>query len=128
MFQQITRNIKISVKTKYKGIVIHGQTPYHAFSYFITITNKSKETVQLLERYWNIFDSLNNSEFVEGKGVVGQSPILNPDTEYNYTSNCFLLSTIGSMSGSYKMVNTNTLEEFLVNIPNFQLITPPVLN
>lgn len=128
MFQQITRNIKISVKTKYNGIVSHGQTTYHAFSYFITITNKSKETVQLLERYWNIYDSLNNSEFIEGKGVVGQTPVLHPNSEYNYTSNCFLSSTAGSMSGNYKMINLNTSEEFLVNIPNFQLITTPTLN
>jgi len=128
MFQQVTENIKISVKPIYKGIVPQGNISYHAFSYFITIENKSKETVQLLERYWNIYDSLKDTEFIEGEGVVGETPILAPNDEYNYTSNCFLVSTIGSMGGAYKMINKKTLEEFLVTIPTFQLITTPTLN
>jgi len=128
MFEQITENIKISVKANYNGVIPHGDFNYHAFSYFITIENKSKDTVQLLERYWNIFDSLKDPEYVEGPGVVGQTPILQPNDEYNYTSNCFLASTIGAMSGSYKMINRTTSEEFLVTIPTFQLTTSPTLN
>ena len=128
MFQQVTENIKISVKTTYNGTVPHGPLNYHAFSYFITIENNSKETVQLLERYWNIYDSLKDTEFIEGQGVVGQTPILQPNDEYSYTSNCFLISTIGAMGGSYKMVNLTTSEEFLVTIPTFQLTTTPTLN
>lgn len=128
MFQQVTKNIKISVRTNYNGIVNHGHLNYHAFSYFITIENNSKDTVQLLERYWNIFDSLKDPEYIEGPGVVGQTPVLHPNDEYNYTSNCFLTSTIGAMGGSYKMTNLNTFEEFLVTIPTFQLSTNPTLN
>ena len=128
MFQQVTENIKISVKTVYNGMVPHGHLNYHAFSYFITIENNSKETVQLLERYWNIYDSLKDVEFVEGEGVVGQTPVLQPNDEYSYTSNCFLISTIGAMGGSYKMINLTTSEEFLVTIPTFQLTTTPILN
>ena len=128
MVQQVTENIKISVKTNYNGLVPHGQLNYHAFSYYITIENNSKETVQLTERYWNIYDSLKDTEFVEGEGVVGQQPILHPNDEYSYTSNCFLTSTIGAMSGFYKMVNLKSTEEFLATIPTFQLITTPVIN
>lgn len=128
MVQQITKGIKISIKTVYNGTMYRGHREYYAFSYFITIENKSKDTVQLTERYWNIFDSLNNPEFVEGEGVVGQTPVLEPNDEYNYKSNCFLASSIGSMNGHYKMINTETKEEFLVKIPTFQLTTTPMLN
>jgi len=128
MFQQVTKNIKISVRTKYNGLVSHNRKNYHAFSYFVSIENNSKETVQLLERFWNIYDSLNITEHVSGEGVVGQTPIIRPNEEYNYRSNCFLVSSAGSMSGEYKMINTNTLEEFLVTIPTFQLITNATLN
>ena len=128
MFQQITKGIKISVKTTYNGTIYRGHTQYYAFSYFVTIKNNSKDTVQLLERYWTILDALNNDEYVEGKGVVGQTPIIKPNGEYNYRSNCFLYSSIGAMTGKYKMINTNNQEEFLVNIPTFQLITTPTLN
>ena len=128
MFEQVTKNIKISVRTRYNGLVEHNYKSYHAFSYFISIENNSKETVQLTERFWNIFDSLNEPEYVAGEGVVGQTPIIRPTETYNYRSNCFLISTSGAMSGSYKMINTKTLEEFFVTIPTFQLNTTPALN
>ncbi len=128
MFQQITKGIKISVKTIFNGKVRRGYDEYFAFSYYISIENNSRETVQLLERYWIIFDALNNTEFVEGEGVVGETPILKPNEGYNYRSNCFLLSNTGAMKGDYKMINLDTSEEFLVTIPTFQLTTTPTLN
>lgn len=128
MVQQITKGIKISVKTVYNGITYKARRKYHSFSYFISIENNSTRTVQLLERFWIIFDSLNDTEFVEGEGVVGQTPILPPNSEYNYKSNCFLNSSIGAMKGNYKVMDTNMGDEFLVTIPVFQLNTKSFLN
>ncbi len=128
MFQQITKGIKISVKTTFNGKVYRGYQEYYTFSYYISIENNSKNIVQLLERYWTIFDALNNIEYAEGEGVVGETPILKPNEEYNYRSNCFLLSNTGAMMGHYKMINFETSEEFLVTIPTFQLTTTPTLN
>lgn len=128
MFQQVTKGIKISVKTVYNGTIYRGHVYHYAFSYFITIKNNSEDTVQLLERFWSIYDSLNQTEYVEGEGVVGQTPVIKPNETYNYRSNCFLVSSIGAMGGEYKMINTQTSEEFFVKIPTFQLTTSPTLN
>jgi ApaG protein len=124
MVQQITKGIKISVKTKYDGTLYRNHRLYHNFSYYITIENTSEHTVQLTDRYWKIFDSLNNTEIVEGEGVVGQTPILEPGDTYKYKSGCFLSSTTGAMTGHYTMVNIETHESFDVTIPTFQLSTP----
>ncbi|WP_369048117.1 Co2+/Mg2+ efflux protein ApaG [Tenacibaculum sp. UWU-22] len=123
MFEQITKGIKISVKTTYNGTMFRGEQLCYSFSYFISIENKSKNTVQLLERYWTVFDALNDVEFVDGEGVVGQKPILKPNDEYHYKSNCFLISQIGAMRGNYKMINLDNQKEFLVTIPTFQFST-----
>ncbi len=128
MVQQITKGIKISVKTKYDGTLYRNYRLYHNFSYYITIENKSLETVQLTDRFWKIFDSLNTTEVVEGEGVVGQTPILEPQDTYKYKSGCFLLSNTGAMSGFYTMVNIETQQSFDVTIPTFQLSTPVSLN
>ena len=128
MFQKTTKGIKISVKTKYNKTRYRGHVKYCSFSYFISIENYSSQTVQLLERFWNIFDSLNSVEQINGKGVIGQTPILKPLEVYNYQSNCFLVSSIGAMGGKYKMIDTSTLEEFFVTIPTFQLVATPRLN
>lgn len=128
MVTKITNGIQISIKTTYDGTIHLNNRTYHAFSYYISIENKSKDIVQLTDRFWNIYDSLNDTDFVEGEGVVGQTPILLPNDEYIYKSNCFLQSTSGSMKGFYKMKNQENEEEFLVAIPTFQLTTTPQLN
>ncbi|MFT5761247.1 MAG: ApaG protein [Polaribacter sp.] len=128
MVQQITNGIKISVKTKFNGTIERNQNTFNAFSYFITIENESDAIVQLLERFWEISDALNEKEFVVGEGVVGQKPTINPSEQYTYRSNCFLLGSTGSMKGTFKMINKTTNVLFQVIIPTFQLTTTPVLN
>ncbi|MBU3010386.1 Co2+/Mg2+ efflux protein ApaG [Polaribacter vadi] len=128
MVEQITKGIKISVKTKYNGTSYRNNSLYYVFAYFITIENFSTETVKLTDRFWQIFDSLNKSEIVEGEGVVGQTPVLKPNDTYSYSSGCFLESNIGAMKGFYAMENIETLEKFNVIIPTFQLITKVLSN
>jgi ApaG protein len=128
MVQLLTNGIKISVKTTYNGVLEEGLDQYNAFSYYISIENETKDEVQLLERFWEIFDALNGKKQVEGEGVVGQRPIIAPKECYTYTSNCFLLAAAGSMKGSFMMVNKNTLEYFKVIVPAFQLTATPLLN
>jgi len=54
VIQQITRGIKISVESKFEGSFLKDQILHHAFMYFITIENQSKDVVQLLSRHWKI--------------------------------------------------------------------------
>lgn len=132
MIQQITKGIKISVKTEYNGISFknynNSLSLYHIFVYFITIENRSTETVQLTDRFWEIFDSLKQVEVIKGKGVVGQTPILLPNDNYTYSSRCFLESSIGSMKGFYTMKNLETKESFKAYIPTIQLLIPFLSN
>ena len=71
MIQQITKGIKISVETSYNGASFRNNQLYYIFSYTIIIENKSTETIKLTDRFWTIFDSLNETEVVSGEGVVG---------------------------------------------------------
>lgn len=128
MVQLVTNGIKISVKTRYNGAIKQGANLFNAFSYFISIENKTLDTVQLLERFWEITDALNDKEYVEGEGVVGQKPVIEPNENYTYQSNCFLMASSGAMKGSFKMINITTNEYFEVIIPIFQLTTTPLLN
>ena len=128
MVQQITKGIKISVKTTYDGTIYRNHMMYQTFSYYITIENNSSEAVQLTDRHWEIFDSLNTKEIVEGEGVVRQSPILEPQDVYTYKSGTFLQSNMGSMGGFFTMKNLATHKNFKVTIPTFQLSTLVSLN
>jgi ApaG protein len=128
MVQQVTNGIKISVSSNFEGTSYRNYRLYYAFSYQVTIENQSNETVQLLERHWNIYDSLNNTETVEGSGVIGKKPILKPSEKHTYQSNCFLTSPIGAMNGFYNMVTFSTSKSFKVHIPTFQLMVSSIHN
>ena len=128
MVEQITQGVKISVKTKYNGTSYRNNRLYYVFAYFVTIENYSSKTIELTHRFWEIFDSLNKTEFVEGEGVIGQTPVLKPNDTYSYSSGCFLESNVGAMKGFYTMKDIKTFEQFKVAIPTFQLATPILLN
>lgn len=128
MVQQITQGIKISVKTEYQGTFYKDGKMQYAFAYAITIENTSKETVQLRSRFWKIKDSLNRIEIVEGEGVIGKKPILNPGERHSYASGCLLHSPIGAMRGHYNMINLATSTTFKVPIPLFNLSAPFSMN
>ena len=128
MVQQITKGIKISITSNFEEKRYQYSKIYYAFSYSITIENQSSDTVQLLSRHWNIFDSLNNIEIVEGEGVIGEKPIILPKESYTYNSRCLLTSSMGAMDGYYNMINFISSEQFKVQIPIFQLILPATFN
>ena len=128
MAEQITKGIKISVKTNFNGSSYRNNKLYFIFAYHITIENNSLQTFQLKDRYWKIYDSLNDIEIVTGEGVVGQTPILEPNETYSYSSGCFLQSTLGAMKGFYTMIDIHSFDEFKVFIPTFQLTTPIISN
>ena len=128
MVSQITRGIKISVLTTFEGTYFKNHKIHFAFSYEITIENHSKDSVQLVSRHWEIFDSLNDLETVDGEGVIGKKPVLKPGESHSYSSGCLLSSPFGAMRGWFNMVNFTTTRSFRVIVPNFRLSAPFALN
>ena len=128
MVSQITRGIKISVLTTFEGTYFKNHKIHFAFSYEITIENHSKDSVQLTSRHWDIFDSLNDLETVDGEGVIGKKPVLKPGEKHNYSSGCLLLSPFGTMRGYFNMINFTTTKSFKVIVPSFRLSAPFALN
>lgn len=128
MVQQVTKGIKISVETNFEGTFYKNYKVHFAFGYKITIENKSKDTVQLESRHWQIMDALNNVEMVDGEGVIGKKPILQPGESHTYTSGSLLTSPFGAMQGHYNMINLATSNTFKVAIPTFKLSAQFALN
>ena len=128
MVQQITRGIKISVDSTFEGTFYKNHKIHFAFGYRITIENQSKDSVQLTSRFWEIKDALNNTEIVEGEGVIGKKPVLKPGESHSYNSGCLLSSPFGAMKGHYNMVNFTSTRKFQVMIPGFKLSAPFALN
>ena len=75
----------------------------YTFGYNIVIKNEGDEPVQLVSRHWLIIDALGRREEVDGPGVVGQTPRLQPGQAFKYQSFARLKTPWGTMEGSYQM-------------------------
>jgi len=128
MIQQVTRGIKISVRTNFQGTYLKNYKKHFAFSYRITIENQSNDSVQLNSRFWRIKDALNKNETIQGEGVIGKKPVIKPGESHTYSSGCLITSPFGSMSGHYNMVNFTSTRKFKVLIPSFKLSAPFAIN
>lgn len=128
MVQQVTEGVSITVETFYQPTQSNPLGSEFLFAYRITIENLSVFPVQLLRRHWNIIDSNGSAREVEGEGVVGQQPIIEPGENYQYVSAANLKSEIGKMFGTYQMENLYNKKLFNVDIPVFQLIAPFKMN
>lgn len=124
MNSAITSGIEISVETFYQPEFSNPVLHEFMFAYRITIENHNPFTVQLLNRHWYIFDGNVEYREVEGDGVIGQQPILKHNEIFKYISGCQLKSEMGTMRGSYEMINLDNQKKFMVEIPRFQLISP----
>lgn len=119
-----SQGVEITVETFYQPDYSNPLSQEFMFAYRITLENHNTFPIQLMRRYWNIFDSLGEYRKVEGDGVIGQQPTLMPGEQFQYISGCNLKTEIGKMWGHYEMVNLLTHREFKVDIPAFQLIAP----
>lgn len=128
MVTAITEGVKISVETVYQDEHSNPTNEHFMFAYRISVENLSDCTIQLMRRKWFIFDSNGTIREVEGEGVVGQQPIIEPGDSYSYVSGCNLKTDIGSMRGNYTMHNLVQETSFKVEIPEFQLIASYKLN
>ena len=128
MITAVTYGVKISIESIYRKDLSNAENGIFFFNYRVEIENTNSFNVQLLNRYWYIFDSLNPLREIKGDGVVGEQPTLKPGENHVYVSGCDIHSEIGYMKGHYSFINLDSDEIFQVPIPQFQLISGPKLN
>lgn len=118
-----TNQIQIEVLPAYDSAHSMPRLSKYVFSYQIEIKNNGDETIQIMRRAWVITDALNNIEYVEGEGVVGEQPVIEPGESYSYTSFCSLKTSFGVMKGNYFAVTSSGMPIKIV-IPEFILSHP----
>ena len=128
MVSSVTEGVKVSVKTEYQSDYSSPMQAHYVFTYRITIENAGEHTIQLLRRHWTIFDSIGIVREVEGEGVVGLQPVLEPGEIHEYVSGCNLRSSIGKMVGTYLVERIIDGKQVYVSIPEFTMVAPYRLN
>jgi ApaG protein len=123
-YSETTRNIRVTVRAFYLADQSEPQRAHFVWAYRVNIENRGQEAVQLLRRTWLITDALGRTQQVNGAGVVGEQPVLEPGESFEYTSGTPLPTPSGFMRGTYHMIVGATGEAFDVAIPAFSLDSP----
>lgn len=126
MYSETTRAIRVMVEPHY--LEEHSRPGEHHFvwAYRVRIENHGDREVQLRARHWRIVDALGREQRVDGPGVVGEQPFIQPGQSFEYTSGTPLKTPSGFMTGHYDMVGEDG-ERFSVAVPSFSLDLPDAI-
>jgi len=117
--------IEINVETTYLSNESNPDQNKYYFLYTVLIKNNSKKNAKLLSRHWIITDDNGKIQDVKGEGVIGEQPDIKPGEEFQYTSGTMIETSLGTMKGSYQMIDDED-NYFDANIPEFVLSTPRI--
>ena len=120
-----TLGIRVQVRSVYIESRSQPSKGQYFFAYRIRITNNSDRPVQLLRRHWIITDANGRTENVWGIGVIGEQPVILPNTGFEYSSACPLSTPNGRMEGDFEMKHVDVVkaQTFNVAIAPFSLST-----
>jgi ApaG protein len=118
-----TRDVTVRVAPSYLPDQSDPMAGRWVWAYHIRLENDGDGAVQLISRHWVITDGHGRVEEVEGPGVVGEQPVIEPGRSFDYVSGCPLPTPSGIMQGSYRMVDAEGAV-FDVAIPPFSLDSP----
>jgi len=95
----------------------------YVWAYTVEIENASARTWTLTNRHWRIVDKQGRTQTVDGEGVVGQQPRLEPGESFEYTSGAPLGAPSGMMGGRYDFVGEDGTSK-TASVPTFSLDSP----
>lgn len=122
VYREVSNDFRITVMPFFLGIRSEPRQKIHSWRYLIRIEYLGEDTVQLKERHWQIFDSI-QADFkqISGRGVVGLEPVFSPKQRaFQYSSVVLLEEASGFMWGRYKM-EAKDGTSFEISIPKFAL-------
>jgi ApaG protein len=119
-----TRDVQVSVRSFFLADQSQPDENHFVWAYRVKIENQGAEPIQLLRRTWQITDARGRTQHVQGVGVVGEQPLLEPGESFEYTSGTPLDTPSGFMVGAYHMLVPSSGENFDVAIPAFSLDSP----
>ena len=123
IYHQETHSIEVRVRPIYNRDHSAPKNHLYIWEYEITMINRGRITVQLLNRYWQIINAKGEQEEIHGPGVIGLQPTLRPGELFQYRSFTRLNTPSGKMTGHFEMVSSKE-ERLFIKIPVFNLFLP----
>ena len=128
----VTNYIKVSVRWSYNHTFNTIISSSNLYTYHITMSMADdapeSESCKLMTRHWEINDENGEAHVVDGDGVVGYYPVMQPGAKFSWRSyTTFQTIEGGSMKGHFTMYYlSNRGRMFNVTCPEFKMRRPPM--
>ncbi len=123
MYTKTSNHMKVTVYPFYLDQESEPNDDHYVWAYTVQVENLRSDKVQLINRHWHITDGNGQVQQVDGPGVIGEQPSLDPGEAFQYTSGTALPTPSGIMVGSYEM-ESDQGQRFSIEIPAFSLDSP----
>lgn len=124
LYYAITEGVRVTVTPSFLERHSDPAEPRYVFAYHIRIENVGTTSAHLRWRHWFIHDPAWQDQEVQGEGVVGQEPLIEPGGVHEYESFCVLRGPEGHMEGYYTMYRPDG-SSFRAAVPRFLLRATP---
>lgn len=114
-------NIRIKSEGYYSHELSAPKMGSYVFAYTISITNASLHPIQVLARHWEITNANGQNLAVEGEGVVGRQPIIQPGKNFCYSSSVEISTGRGLLEGRFKITDLQSKFDVWVPCPHIVL-------
>ena len=123
MYSKTTNDVTVTVTPYFLDDQSSPQEIHFVWAYQVNITNSGNKSIKVSQRNWLIIDANGKVINVQGEGVVGEFPIIEPGQTFEYTSGTPLETNSGIMQGFY-LVSQDNGEKLKIDIPTFSLDSP----
>ena len=123
MYSKTTNGVTVTVTPYFLDDQSSTQESHFVWAYQVNIKNAGHSSIKLNHRNWLIIDANGKVINVQGEGVVGEFPTIEPGQSFEYTSGTPLKTNNGIMQGFY-LVSQDNGEKLKIDIPAFSLDSP----
>ena len=123
MYSKTTNGVTVTVTPYFLDDQSSPQESHFVWAYQVNIKNSGNSSIKLNLRNWLIIDANGKVINVQGEGVVGEFPTIEPGESFEYTSGTPLKTNNGIMQGFY-LVSQDNGEKLKIDIPVFSLDSP----
>ena len=123
MYSKTTNGVTVTVTPYFLDDQSSPQESHFVWAYQVNIKNSGNKSIKLNHRNWFIIDANGKVINVQGEGVVGEFPTIEPGESFEYTSGTPLKTNNGIMQGFY-LVSQDNGEKLKIDIPAFSLDSP----
>ena len=119
------KGIRISTNAFFIKKVYLRKNIKYLYKNVITITNKSKNTIQIISKHNKILELFSVKKL---NSILKEKPVIQPGKKITLNLNYFTRSKIATLMGYFSIISLNNSTIFKAYIPQTKLSHPEILN